>query len=156
VRINVAGRDGDGGIALTDFAAVCDELTAMIGQLVATRTGEPAVAEVIRVREEADQGKDLSPADLIIRWRDHITGDVMDHPDLGRVGPVPYFRAGGHAMKGFMLGVGPSFRPDQRLPDVTTQDVTATILDRLGLPKPAHMTGTAIERAAAEKRQSSI
>jgi predicted AlkP superfamily phosphohydrolase/phosphomutase len=145
VRINVAGRDGDDGIEPEDFAAVGDELSALIGELIATRTGEKAAMEIIRVRTEPDEGKHLSPADIIVRWRDDITDDVMDHPQFGRVGPVPYFRAGGHAMKGFVLGVGPSFLSNHRLPDITTEDVTATILDRMGLPKPPHIMGAAIE-----------
>ena len=144
VRVNVAGRDGAGGVPPAGFSAVCDELAAMIGELVVGRTGEKAVAEIIRVRAEADEGENFSPADLIVRWRDEIVSDVMEHPALGRVGPAPFFRAGGHATKGFVLGVGNSFRPDHKLADVMTEDVTATIVDRLGISPWPHMTGAAI------------
>jgi hypothetical protein len=80
----------------------------------------------------------------MVIWRDDCCTDVVDHPELGRIGPVPFFRSGGHATEGFLLARATGLTPDRRVPYVTTADVTATLLDRLGEPVPPHVEGRPI------------
>lgn len=148
IRLNVAGRDGPDGIDPADFSATCDELRALLAEVIDARSGERLIEDVVVVRTQPHENPQHAPADLIVRWRDDLCGDAVEHPTLGRIGPVPYFRTGGHAIKGFMLGVGQTFAPGVRLADVRTEDVTATMLHRLGQPVPAHVTGSPIDAVA--------
>jgi len=140
VRVNVQGRDGTTGVPSAQFAAVSEELISVIHALRDARTGESIVQEVVRVRSEPGASPG-SPADLMVVWRDDCITDVVDHPVHGRIGPVPYFRSGGHSTEGFFLAQGPQFPPGLRLPSITTPDVTATVLEALGVPRPAHLEG---------------
>lgn len=136
IRINVAGRDGPEGVEPTSYDAICDELTQLVMELVDARSGEAMAQEVIRVRKRFDDdGPNLSPADLIVVWRDALCTDVVDHSQLGRIGPVPFFRSGGHATEGFLLTRGVDVVPG-RAEDLTTEDVTKLILQKLGSPLP--------------------
>lgn len=142
IRLNVAGRDGADGIAPADFGRACDELTALVNALTDARTGRPIAKEVIRVRQTAfDDSDALSPADIMVLWHDDLTADAIEHPVLGQVGPAPFFRSGGHATQGFVLAKGEGFEPGARLPNVSTPDVTATLLARMGVEIPPHVEG---------------
>ncbi|WP_053076668.1 alkaline phosphatase family protein [Caenimonas sp. SL110] len=147
IRLNIAGRDGPDGIAPQDFTAVCDELRAVVAGLVDARTGKPLASKVLQVRQDAmDNNPDQSPADLMVQWREGVVTDVVEHPKYGRIGPVPFFRTGGHSTVGFMLAIGEGFGKGVRLPVVKTQDVTATLLQAMGGEVPAHIEGAAIAR----------
>ena len=87
---------------------------------------------------------DRSPADLMVLWHDDLTADSVEHPRLGQIGPIPYFRSGGHATEGFVIARGPGFTPGLRVDGISTPDVTATILDRLGVAIPDHVDGRPI------------
>jgi predicted AlkP superfamily phosphohydrolase/phosphomutase len=145
IRINVRGRDGSEGIAPEQFDATCTELTELLERLVDARSGKAIAEKIVRVRQSPwETSERLSPADLMVIWRDDLCTDVADHPELGRIGPVPFFRSGGHATEGFLLARGIGMKPNTRLPYVTTADVTATLLDRLGEPVPSHVEGRPI------------
>ena len=141
VRLNVAGRDGPAGIAPQDFDRACEELSEMIGALVDARSGKPIVAGVARVRKAPQDEVAASAADLIVSWNEDIGTDVVDHPVHGRIGPVPFFRTGGHSTDGFVLARGAGFTPGVRLAPITTPDFTATLLSQLGVAIPPHVRG---------------
>ncbi|MCB2073596.1 MAG: alkaline phosphatase family protein [Novosphingobium sp.] len=148
IRINVAGRDGDAGIPPEQFDATCNELTELVCQMVDARTGKQMAQEIVRVRQSPwEDGADLSPADLMVLWNDELATDVVSHPRFGQIGPVPFFRTGGHATEGFVLARGPGFDRGRKMPAVETADVTATLLDRLGVDLPDHIDGSPIGRA---------
>jgi predicted AlkP superfamily phosphohydrolase/phosphomutase len=142
IRINVADRDGPGGIPAEQFDAVCTELTDLLGQLTDARSGERMVEKVLRVRATPGETEaSRSPADLIVVWRDDLCTDAVTHPTLGRIGPVPFFRSGGHSTEGFFLAKGAGIAAGARLPVISTADVTATLLDRLGQDIPDYVAG---------------
>ena len=154
VRLNVIGRDGPGGIAPGDFAATCDELTEIIDALTDARTGERMVERVVRVRDQPGlHSSTASSADLMVVWREGLVTDVVEHPDFGQIGPVPFFRTGGHATEGFVLARGGEFAPGERLAAVQTADVTSTILHSLDIPPPTHAQGTPMQTALARNRE---
>jgi predicted AlkP superfamily phosphohydrolase/phosphomutase len=143
VRVNVAGRDGDNGIAPEAFVAPCDELVALLEAVVDPRSGKPQIDHIIRVRSDPfAQGEDETAADLIVVWEDDLCTDMVSHSELGTVGPTPYFRTGGHSTRGFVCIGGDGVAKGERTPMVRTEDVTATLLDLIGVQQPAHMTGT--------------
>jgi predicted AlkP superfamily phosphohydrolase/phosphomutase len=149
VRVNVAGREARGCIAPEAFDAVCDELRSMLLRLRDPRSGKAVVREVLRVRPGPfDQGILGLPGDLMVLWQDERAVDVVDSPELGRVGPVPFFRTGAHHPSGFIVARGPGIAAGTRLPDSGVPDLSATLLELLGRPRPDHLEGRPFLRAA--------
>jgi predicted AlkP superfamily phosphohydrolase/phosphomutase len=147
IRVNVAGRDGEGGVPPDQFDATCNELIELVGELTDARSGRQMAQEVVRVRQSPwEESDELSPADLMVLWNDDLVTDVVGHPRFGQIGPIPFFRSGGHSTEGFILARGPGFEPGVRLPAVETADVTATLLDRLHVAIPDHIRGRPIGR----------
>jgi predicted AlkP superfamily phosphohydrolase/phosphomutase len=148
VRLNVAGRDARGIVAPADYDAVCDEVTRELEALRNPRTGSPAVARVMRTRRTALQesvpGERLPDADLIVLWTAEPT-DVVDHPRLGRIGPVPFKRAGSHVHRGFLLAHGDGIPAGQRRGEHHALAIAPTILQLLGATPPPHIEGTPID-----------
>ncbi len=145
IRVNVAGRDGPDGVDPADFDKVCREIEHLVSEVVDPRTGRTVAQQVVRVRSTPwEDTVDRSPADLMVLWHDDLTADSVEHPRLGQIGPIPYFRSGGHATEGFVIARGPGFTPGLRVDGISTPDVTATILDRLGVAIPDHVDGRPI------------
>jgi hypothetical protein len=148
VRINVAGREAAGCVDPARFNEVCERLARDLYTLVNARTGRGVVGEVQRVRTDPfDADPKKPPADLIVVFREDGPLDAVESPLVGRIGPVPYFRTSGHrsqgaALRNWMFLAGPGIAPS--LSDGGTgqpQDVPATLLDLMGLERPAHFDG---------------
>ena len=165
VRINVAGRDGRGVVAARDYEVVCAEVTAALQRLRHGRTGAPVVKAIHRTRKSPYDGvarpevlrrawmqsstaptpfgvpQGVPPAgDLIIVWRDDPL-DLIDSPDAGRIGPLPFYRTAGHHNEGFLLAAGPGIAAGSELPDGETVDLAPTILRSLEAPIGNHFEG---------------
>jgi predicted AlkP superfamily phosphohydrolase/phosphomutase len=147
VRLNVRGREADGIVDPAHYGATCDEITAVLHRLTDARTGQPAVREVVRTRvgphSPLADGERPSDADLIVLWQG-LPMDVVDHPDVGRIGPVPFKRSGSHVHRGFLMAAGPGVVTGQRLAERHSLDIPPTILTLLGAPIPAHFEGSAL------------
>lgn len=143
VRLNVRGREASGIVDPASYAETCDRITAELHRLVNPRTGTPAVRRVVRTRVSADDagGERPSDADLIVLW-DGVPMDVVDHPTVGRIGPVPFKRSGSHVHRGFLMAAGPGIPGGQQIPERHALDIPPTILSLLGAPVPAHFEGT--------------
>ena len=138
VRLNVAGRERDGVIAPADFHAACDEVCELLRGLTDARSGRPMVREILRTRDTAfDRDRMGAPADLIVLWQEAAPTDCVDSAEVGRVGPLPYFRSGGHSSQGFVLSRGPGIAAASRAPEIAAQDLTATYRDLLHEPARA-------------------
>ena len=146
VRINLKGREANGIVEVSQYDAVCEELSAQLKALKDARNGCPMVDKIIRTRQSPlDNDPKLPDADLIVIWQEEFTTDVADSPDFGRIGPVPYLRTGSHRAEGFLLGYGPAFEAGTRFPDSTRAlDLAPTILDLMGAPIPEYFEGRSI------------
>ena len=71
------------------------------------------------------------PADLIVLWQEESPTDVVDSAGVGRIGPLPYFRSGGHSSRGFVMARGPDFEAGSRLAD-DAGGAAAAVLVELG------------------------
>jgi len=144
VRINVKGREQYGCVAAQDYEAVCGEITEQLLKTVDSRTGQPIVKDIVRTRSQADctsLDPTLPDADLVIFWQERPT-DTVEHPDLGRIGPLTYFRTGGHRPDGFcLLSAQDSRFKSTALASGQAMDLGPTILDLMGAPIPAHLDG---------------
>lgn len=145
IRLNVRGREREGVVEPEDFARVCDEIEALLGEVVDARSGRPLLRDVTRCRPDAASRGSGAEADLVARWSED-PADVVDHPRLGRIGPVPPMRPGGHRAEGFVLGVGPGFEPGGKLPDAAPVDLAPTVLRAMGRSLPTPAGGRPLQR----------
>ena len=144
IRINLKGRERDGIVLPEEYDAVCDELIELIGGLVDARTGEPIVDRIVRTRNypTEDQDKDRLPGpDLVVLWKQNYPTDVVDSPKVGRVGPIPCPRPGGHRTEGFVIAKGAGIEPGSTAPTAEAVDIGPTILTLLGETVPEHFDG---------------
>ncbi len=149
VRINVKGREKHGLVEPRDYHAECDRVTEYLKQWTDPRTNQPVVVDVFQTRDDAlDPDPTLPHGDLIVVWTDQPF-DVVDHPTAQRIGPVPYFRTGGHRPGGFAAIKGPGIPENTLLSDNAVYDLAPTILDLLDAPIPNHFEGQPIVQRAA-------
>lgn len=142
VRINVVGRESHGVVSPQDYDAECERITKQLLRVRNARTGLPVVKGVYRTRKTAfDDNPRLPPADLVVQWDDSQPFDVIESPEIGRIGPVPYFRTGGHRAGGFALVKGPHVPAGVTLPTANVFDLPVTILQMLEAPIPKHLEG---------------
>lgn len=155
VRINLKGRERDGIVAVDEYDALCTELTELFYRLRDGRTGQPLVKQVIRTRQFplTDDPK-LPDGDLIVVWHECPT-DVVDSPDLGRIGPVTFNRPGGHRAQGFMMAQGPGIVPGSDVLGGRVIDLAPTILGLLNAPVPNHFDGQPLFKVSTSVGASS-
>ena len=148
VRVNLQGREPGGIVAVSEYEAVCDELTAKLYRLTDARTGEPLVREVVRTRKDPlDSNPKLPDPDLVVLWAETPT-DTVDSPDYGRIGPVTYYRSGGHRPQGFLMAQGEGITPGSSFSGGHAVDIGPTILQLMGLPTPEYSDGQAMFKMA--------
>ncbi|NEO99697.1 MAG: nucleotide pyrophosphatase [Symploca sp. SIO2E9] len=141
IRINLQGREPQGIVAPSEYDQVGQQLTQHLYQLKNARTGEPVVKKVVRTRTSAaDNDPKLPDADIVVIWHDQPT-DVVDSPELGRIGPVPYRRTGSHRGRGFLSVKGPGITAGSTLAEGHGVDLAPTILELMGAPIPEYMDG---------------
>ncbi|MBI5571861.1 MAG: alkaline phosphatase family protein [Desulfomonile tiedjei] len=141
IRINLKGREPNGVVDPVDYRSVCDWLTTELRLLRNSRTGEPVVSDVWRTRSSPEQEDPCLPdADLVVVFAS-TPADVAESPSVGRMGPFPYPRVGGHRNTGFLLARGPGIGPGTNLPKAHIVDLAPTILTLMNAPVPQHMAG---------------
>ncbi len=152
IRLNVRGRDGNGVVAPGRFAAVCDDIVAMLHALRDGDTGRPAVVKVHRIRAAPMDGG--NPADLIVEWSGDLGNRVVS-PRFGALGPVPYLRAGAHSEHGFLCAAGPGIAAGEALADGGTLDIHPTLLSLLGADH-AHLPGRCLIAATRAMQRAEM
>ena len=100
IRINLVGRERDGIVSLDCYADTCAKIERLLGECT-DGAGQPFAASVER-RSGDPMTRHDSDCDLLILWEKPV--DTIIHPRLGRIGPVPFRRPGGHnGSKGFAV-----------------------------------------------------
>ena len=105
------------------------------------------VERIIQVRRDPlDIDSREPPADLIVLWQEEAPTDVVESPLVGRIGPVPYFRPGGHQKQGspienFFMIRSADCPPGRIFAEGRLEDLPATILSQMGIEPPAHFDG---------------
>ncbi len=139
VRINLAGRERRGVVAAADYNRACDEVEQLVRECRDTRTGEPVVESVERVTGRDPLTLGETEADLVFVWRGSAAG--FDHPRLGRIGPLPFRRTGGHTGGAGMAYVsGPGILAGER-GRRGAFDVAPTVVELVGEAPPEWMSG---------------
>ena len=142
VRINVRGRERDGVVDASQYDGVCDDITTLLHECRNPLTGEPVVAFIERpaIRDPMRIGG--SQGDLLVVWRGVMT--AFEHPRLGLIGPVPMRRTGGHTGRHGMAYIA---TPGVTVGDLGVRssfDVAPTMVELLGCPPIASMSGTSL------------
>lgn len=140
IRINVEGRESKGLVSEQEYETECNRVTDFLRKTINPRNGEPIVRDIIRTRTSPFEEGKLPDADLIVIW-DNQPFDVVDSPDVGRIGPVPYHRTGGHRNKGFMMASGPGIPAGTKLPTAEAIDLAPTFLSLMGAECPDYFDG---------------
>ncbi|WP_353837749.1 hypothetical protein [Moorena sp. SIO4E2] len=145
IRINLKGREALGQVQPSDYDQVCNDICEHLSRLTDGRTGKPMVKQVIRTRQDpTTENLKNCPADLIVKWQEDHPTDVVDSPDFGRIGPVPYLRSGSHNSQGFVMIKGPQMEAGKSLPIGKAPDLPATILNLMGIPIPDYFDGQSL------------
>jgi predicted AlkP superfamily phosphohydrolase/phosphomutase len=141
IRINLKGREANGIVDPAEYDALCAELTDLAYSLKDARTRQPLVKQVVRTRTTPlEDTANLPDADLVVVWHEQ-PADVVDS-QMGRIGPVPYSRPGGHREKGFVIAKGPDIEPGHRIAaNPQAIDLAPTLLTLMGAPLPDYLDG---------------
>jgi predicted AlkP superfamily phosphohydrolase/phosphomutase len=141
IRLNVRGRERDGMIDPKDYTATCDEIERELLACRDPRRDAPLVARVDRLRAADPFGAGGPDADLQVVWSG--PADALVHPTVGRIGPYPFRRTGGHSANGFAFVAGPGVTPGD-LGSRSAMDVTPTVLHLLGHIPPGAIEGRSL------------
>lgn len=146
IRLNVAGREAHGIVAPNQFGEKVAEIIELVEQLSDARTGKLAVDKCLVMRVEPADAPHIPP-DIVVIWSERAVMDCLDHPKLGRVGPFPHFRSGGHRGHGatisnrYIVTGGPVSDKAATATDGSLLDLSVTILDLIGAPSSPGMAG---------------
>jgi len=144
IRINLKGREAQGIVEPLEYNTLCNQISELLHELVDVRTGKPVVKRVIRTRQSPTEDDfKLPDADLVVKWHETPV-DVVDSPKFGRIGPVPYFRPGGHRERGFLMAKGPGISPNSSFSSGNVVDIPATILSLMNVPIPEYFDGKSL------------
>lgn len=152
VRLNVVGREGNGLVDPSEYDVECQRVANFLLGVTNARTGCPVVKQVLRTRRDPlDPNPHLPHFDLAVQW-DSTPFDVVDGVGIGRIGPVPYYRTGGHKNAGFMIATGPDVATRPTIGSAEVVDFAPTILDLLGAPIPVHYEGRSLAPTLSSRR----
>lgn len=142
IRLNVVGREARGMVPIEGYETALDGLEALLEACVATGSGEPVVRSITRSRHGDPRELAASDADIIVVWRNGPLG--LEHPKLGRIGPLPWRRTGGHSGVHGMAIVSDPRAGRGRNGLCSAFDVAPTILDLLNERPGAPMSGASM------------
>jgi predicted AlkP superfamily phosphohydrolase/phosphomutase len=142
IRINLIGRERNGLVPLNKYEAYCDEIGNVLNECRNPVSGECAVERIEHSQESDPMARDPSEADMNIVWKGAAL--AFKHPIHGTIGPVPYFRPGGHTGLFGMAyiaadGIAPGDRGKR-----SSFDVVPTLFDLLGERLPENISGRSL------------
>lgn len=148
IRLNLKGREKNGVVEIDDYDSTLESICEMLGNLTDARTGKLAVESVSYGRSSPFDRPDIPP-DLIVSWNREKTIDCIESLELGRIGPLPYFRSGGHLphgsdIEGLFIAKGPGIPEGETCRSGKLEDVPATILTLVGAPANDQMAGSSL------------
>jgi len=141
IRINLRGRERDGIVELSQYEEICRSLETLLVECRDPRTGEAAVAEIVRPWTANPLTLPGSESDLLVVWRD--VAAAIEHPRLGLIGPVPIRRTGGHTRHGIAYLAASDLEPGDRGVRASC-DVAPTIAQLLGIEPANRLTGKSL------------
>ncbi|MEZ5727234.1 MAG: alkaline phosphatase family protein [Burkholderiaceae bacterium] len=139
IRLNLVGRESHGLVAPEDYASELTRIEALLHACRDPLSGASVVASIERCAGADPTTLAPSAVDLVVEWRPGTLG--LQHPTLGRIGPLPMRRTGGHTggdgVAWFVdpaLGAGDHGR-------ASAFDVVPTVIEMLGQHPLAGISG---------------
>lgn len=148
VRINLAGREARGIVAAAGYESTIAVIERLLDECRDPVTGSKAVLRTERAAGRDPQRLAPTDADLTIVWNAPALG--LDHPRLGRIGPLPFRRAAGHIADGGLAWIAGAGLPPGHFGAHSSFDMAPTIVDLLGQPPLDGIDGTSLVPKALE------
>ncbi len=155
LRINLRGREPQGIVEPgQEMDELCEFLTRALTSFKDTRTGEPVVACVERVRDMpyADAPRLAHLPDLVVQWNTQAASEStgMRSAEFGEITwergtKLPSGRSGNHRGPGWMVSAGPGISASASVDRYDIIDLGPTVLRWLDADIPPAMVGTPIE-----------
>ena len=150
IRLNLAGRERKGAVPVSQYERVCDEIEALVRECRDPATSEGVVDYIERVRDHGPLTLGPTDSDLVVVWKGQPC--ALDHPRLGRVGPVPFRRPGGHTGRfGMAYLRNAEIEPGDR-GIRSSFDVVPTLIELLGESVPPGLSGASLLPAVSSTR----
>jgi predicted AlkP superfamily phosphohydrolase/phosphomutase len=152
VRVNLKGREPLGIVEPgAEYQALCDELCRTATTMTNPKTGIPAAVAVYKCDDICSGPCRSHMPDVVIIWNPEakVTTELLlekqglvrsPAPSCG----MPPFYTGNHVPNAFAIAVGPGVPASIVRRGASILDLAPTILTRLGIDPPAHMTGTVL------------
>jgi len=142
IRINLAGREREGMVALADYHAKLDGLCVLLHEIRNPRTGGTVIRSIERPVADDPLNADATQADLVIIWQGAPL--AFHHDSIGTVGPAPYRRTGGHSGRnGIAWFTSPEVSRGASQP-ASAFDVIPTVIELLGKTIPPGLSGSSL------------
>jgi predicted AlkP superfamily phosphohydrolase/phosphomutase len=140
VRVNLRGRESRGCVDPSEYESLLDDVESLLRACRDPATGESLVRSVDRPLDDPLTATDDS-ADLIVHWQGSTS--ALEHDRLGRIGPVPARRTGGHTSPyGAVFISGPGIGAVD-LGDHSPFDLLPTAFELTGCTSPWPLSGRA-------------
>jgi hypothetical protein len=150
IRVNLAGRERKGKVPVSQYDKIRAEIETLARECRDAATGEGVVDYI--ERPDCRDPLTLGPtdSDLVVVWKGSAC--AFDHPRLGRIGPVPFRRPGGHTGRSGMAYI--------RTPEIeagdrgvrSSFDVVPTLVELLGESLPTGLSGKSLLPQIGESR----
>ena len=144
IRINVLGREARGKVPVSKYESVCDEIEALLIACRDPATGDEIVKCVERVGGSDPLTLGPTESDMVVVWKG--TFCALEHPTLGRVGPIPFRRPGGHTGPFGMAYLSNAGLQTGDMGVRSSFDVVPTLIELLGERLPEGLSGTSLLR----------
>ena len=142
IRLNLAGRESHGTVAVENYRPVLEGVEKLLRECVDPATGESAVDFVEYPALQNPLAAGSTQSDLVVVWKGAAA--CLEHPLLGRIGPVPYRRTGGHTGRYGMAYIRADSRPVGDRGVASAFDLVPTIIDLMGQPRQPSLSGTSL------------
>jgi hypothetical protein len=143
IRINLAGRERLGRIAVDDYHRFREALEAELVALRDPVTGEPAVERLHHPQHDDPRQLHDTEPDIEIVWR-QATLTALASDRLGTIGPAPIRRTGGHTGGDGVVYLLNSPLPAGDYGRHSAFDVAPTVAELAGDPDFARLSGRSL------------
>jgi predicted AlkP superfamily phosphohydrolase/phosphomutase len=140
VRINLKGREARGKVELADYKSAIREIERMVRECTDPATGETVVDFVEYTAPPDPIELHETQADLVFVWKGAAA--AFQHPVIGRIGPLPYRRTGGHTGASGVAYVRATGLAAGERGTRSAYDVVPTIIAALGEEAKCHVSGS--------------
>lgn len=142
IRINLSEREAGGRVPASEYETQCDEIEATLRECRDPATGGEVVGQVERVEGRDPLTLGPTESDMVVVWKG--TFCALEHPTLGRVGPIPFRRPGGHTGPYGLAYIGNAGVEAVDRGVRSAFDVVPTLFELLGEPLPGGLSGASL------------